>query len=92
MIKLVFRLHALQRMYERDIFEDDVRLVIETGEVIENYANELPYPSRLLFKVIALRPIHVVAAFNDQDKEVIIITTYEPDAHLWQNDFKKRRF
>ena len=79
-------------MYERDIFEDDVRLVIEDGEIIENYEHELPYPTRLVFKIIALRPIHVVAAYNNQDNEVIIITTYEPDGHLWQNDFKKRRF
>ena len=30
--RIVFRVHALQRMFERHIAEDDVRHVLETGE------------------------------------------------------------
>lgn len=91
-MKLIFRMHALQRMYERDIFEKDIRSVIETGEVIEDYKNDLPYPSKLIFGRVGFRPLHVVASFNDEANEIIIITTYEPDPHLWESNFKKRRF
>jgi hypothetical protein len=89
--KLIFRLHALQRMYERGILEVDVRYAIENGENIESYESELPYPSRLILVKLAQRPLHVVAAFNDLDREIIIITAYEPDHHLWNKDFKKRK-
>jgi hypothetical protein len=33
-MKLVYRVHAVRRMLERQISETEVRRVIETGEVI----------------------------------------------------------
>ncbi len=78
-------------MYERDILEIDVRFAIEHGEVIENYENELPYPSRLILAKISIKYLHVVAAVNFLENETIIITAYEPDKHLWNSDFKKRK-
>jgi hypothetical protein len=41
---LVFRLHALQRMFQRRISAQDVRRVLETGELIEDYPHDTPYP------------------------------------------------
>jgi hypothetical protein len=35
--RLVFRVHAIQRMYQRSISEEEVRIVIKTGETIEDY-------------------------------------------------------
>ena len=46
--KLVFRVHALQRMSERQISIDDVKAVIGSGETIEDYPDDRPFPSRLL--------------------------------------------
>jgi hypothetical protein len=37
------------------------------------------------------RPIHVVAAWNDDDEEWIVITVYEPDPVEWDEEFKRRR-
>jgi hypothetical protein len=36
-------------------------------------------------------PLHVVVADNSANDEVIIITVYEPDAHQWESDFKRRK-
>ena len=91
MFKLIFRLHALQRMFSRNISEEEVRFVVEKGEVIEKYENDTPYPSKLILGKFGLKALHVVAAVNDEDKEIIIITVYEPDPHLWDNNFKTRR-
>lgn len=91
MFKLIFRIHALQRMFSRSISEEEVRFVVEKGEVIENYENDTPYPSKLILGKFGLKNLHVVAAVNDADKEIIIITVYEPDPHLWYNNFKTRR-
>lgn len=45
---LVFRVHAIRRMFGHRISEDDVHQVLLTGEVIEEYPDDTPYPSRLV--------------------------------------------
>ena len=40
--RLVFRVHAIQRMYQRSISEEEVRIVLKTGETIEDYSDEFP--------------------------------------------------
>lgn len=78
-------------MFERMIEVEDVRHVLETGETIEEYADDLPYPSRLVLGEREGRILHVVAADNAADGVTIVITTYEPDPRLWQADFRTRR-
>lgn len=89
--KLVYRVHALQRMAQRSISDADVRHVLANGEVIEDYPYDTPYPSRLMLGWRGVRPIHVVAAENATAGETIIITVYEPDPTLWTPDFRRRR-
>jgi hypothetical protein len=88
--RLVFRVHAIQRMFQRHISEDDVRHVVEHGDTIEAYPKDTPYPSRLVLGWCGSRPIHVVAADNAANRETIIITVYEPDPHEWEQDFRRR--
>ena len=66
---LIFRVHAIQRMFDRGISETDVRDVLEHGEVIEAYPDDLPYPSRLMLGHCGGRPVHVLAS-DDPDQEV----------------------
>ena len=40
---------------------------------------------------VAERPIHVVAADNRKDDEIIVITVYEPDPALWEPGFKRKK-
>jgi hypothetical protein len=54
--RLVFRVHAIQRMYQRSITEEEVRIVIKTGETIEDYPADFPYPSRLVLGGTARDP------------------------------------
>ena len=91
MSRLIFRVHALQRMFERQISDEDVRHVLSTGEVIRSYPDDTPYPSRLILGWCAARPIHVVAAETADENAVIIITVYEPSPDLWEADFKRRK-
>ena len=46
--RLVFRVHAVQRMSERGITERDVREILSAGETIEEYPDDTPYASRLV--------------------------------------------
>jgi hypothetical protein len=89
--KLVFRVHAIQRMHERSISEDEVRHVLMTGETIEAYASDIPYPSRLMLGWHGTRPIHVVVADDADDQTSIVITVYEPNLSEWDADFKRRK-
>ena len=89
--RLVFRVHAIQRIYERSISEEEVRILIKTGETIEDYPTDFPYASRLVLGWHVPRPIHVVVADNTDDRENIVITVYEPDPPEWEADFKRRK-
>jgi YgiT-type zinc finger domain-containing protein len=57
--RLVFRVHAIQRMVLRDISEAEVRVVLTTGEAIEEYLDDTPYPSRLVLGWVGSRPSRV---------------------------------
>lgn len=89
--KLTFRVHAIKRMFERHIDESDVRHALETGEVIEKYDDDTPYPSALVLGWRNGRPLHVVVADNPEDREIIVITVYEPGPDQWSKDFKRRK-
>ncbi len=89
--KLVFRVHALQRMAQRGISPADIRHVLEECLVLEEYQDDKPYPSCLVLGWIAKRPLHVVIAEDAASKETIVITVYEPDTDKWMPGFMRRR-
>lgn len=87
---IIYRAHALQRMFERKISADDVRQIVAVGETIEDYPDDFPYPSRLILGWSGSRPIHIVIAFNAMASETIIVTVYEPDPKQWSADMRNR--
>jgi len=89
--KLVFRVHAIACMFERGISEEEVQAALDSGKTIERYPEDTPYPSRLVLWWCRSRPIHVVAADNVQEDEIMVITVYEPDPALWESDFTRRK-
>jgi hypothetical protein len=88
--RVVFRVHAVERMHEREVSVADVCDVLASGVTIEEYSRDQPYPSRLIVGWCGARPIHVVVADNEPDNELIVITVYEPDEGLWSHEFKRR--
>jgi len=65
--------------------------VLATGEVIEDYPDDTPYPSRLMLGWCNFWPLHVVTANNKEAQETIILTVYEPDPNKWEPGFRKRK-
>lgn len=88
--KIIFRAHAIQRMFQRHIDEDDVRCILSRGETIEEYPDDTPYPSRLIMGWIEKRPLHIVVADNTDNGETIVVTVYEPEKDKWSIDFRRR--
>jgi hypothetical protein len=89
--KIIFRVHALQRMFERGISYKKIRQVLEVGETIEDYSAEMPEPSRLILGFQGKHPFHLVTSENPKANEITIITVYIPDSDKWNKDFKSRR-
>jgi hypothetical protein len=87
----IFRVHALRRMFERNITFDEITEIIDRIEVIEEYLEGKPYPSCLILGFTrADKPIHIVFAINHEERTVIIITAYVPNRNQWENDFRRR--
>ena len=83
--------HVFERMLERGISRCDVTDVLITGEVIEDYPSDYPYPSVLMHGKLGEKPLHVVAAFDSGQEVIYIITAYFPDAVHFMSDYKTRR-
>ena len=88
---MVFRVHAIRRMFLRGISDEDVRSALETGETIQEYLEDQPYPSRLVLGWRGSQPVHLVVADNTAEQETIVITVYQPDPAQWEPDFRRKR-
>lgn len=78
-------------MFQRRISMEDIRHVLVSGEIIEEYPEDTPYPSRLVLGWSGARPLHVVVADNNAERETIVITVYEPSSNEWEHGFKRRK-
>ena len=92
--RLKFPAHAQERRFERGFTRDDIRHVLSTGEVINKYPTDRPFPSYLVLRWIEKeedrQPVHLVAADDDERDVTFVITVYEPDSDLWTDDFRRR--
>jgi hypothetical protein len=42
-VKFIYRVHAIERMFQRDIGEVDTENVVNNGEIIERYIDDKPF-------------------------------------------------
>lgn len=88
--KIKWSAHCLERMQERDISRMDVKNCIEKGEIIEDYPDDFPHPSCLIFGyTVNNKVIHVVAGTDGE--YIYIITAYFPNTDKFENDLKTRK-
>jgi len=77
-------------MLKRNISAAQLEKMIESDiELIEDYPDDQPYPSRLVLGHMGSRPIHAVLAFRP-DNSIIVVTVYEPDLQVWDPSFRER--
>jgi len=85
-----FTVHALERCTERNISPEEVRDVIMSGEIIEEYPQDKYGPSCLMCgKTGTGRILHVQCSIEP----IWIITAYDPtlNPEEWDESFRKRR-
>jgi hypothetical protein len=90
---VLYSKHAVFEMENEQfgrIIDLEVEEAVFSGEIIEEYPDDKPYPSILIFgKTKKNRPIHLVCAYNKEEENVVLIAVYHPDPVRWA-DFKKR--
>ena len=89
--KILWTEHIALRLMQRDIKRADVLECIQTGEIIEQYPTDKPFPSCLILgKSVLGVDIHVVCGL-DKDMICYIITAYYPSLEKWESDLKTRK-
>lgn len=81
----------MERLLERGVSRREVFDVLLTGEEIEDYPNDTPFPSALFLGWRGPDPLHVVVALDSTSQRAYIITTYPPDLEHFEADFKTRK-
>ena len=88
--KILWSTHALKRLQERGITVDDVKSCIMSGEIIEEYPNDFPHPSALIFGYdLNEKIIHVVCGTDE--KFLFLVTAYVPTTEKFMEDRRTRR-
>ena len=92
--RVLYSRHARREMRAEEfgaISDEEVNEAICAGEVIETYPEDSPYPSALIFgRTKAVRPLHIVCAYDRLDDRSVIVTVYQPDPDQWE-DFRRRK-
>jgi hypothetical protein len=88
--RLIFRIHALRQMFLRRISDGEIVELLKCGIIIEDYPEDHHYASCLVSGKVNHRPLHAVMAYNNVDREAIVITAYEPDPVVWSENFTRR--
>jgi hypothetical protein len=89
--KILFSNHAVTQMFQRNISVEEVKYVLQNGIIVNEYPDDKPYPSKLLFAVKSERALHIVCSVNNNDNIIIVITAYEPSPDIWQSDNRTRK-
>ena len=75
--------HARERMAERGVSTEDLISLIISGEIIESYPDDFPYPSVLLLGYLSAVAFHVVVA---KGKNLVkFVTVCRADEETWLN-------
>ncbi|MCL4510921.1 MAG: DUF4258 domain-containing protein [Bacteroidetes bacterium] len=92
--KVLYSRHARDEMQTEElgiVSENDVFEAVMSGKIIEDYPNDEPYPSCLVYgRTTKERPVHVVCAYAGDADIAIVVTVYQPTANRWI-DFERRR-
>lgn len=83
--------HADEEAESDRLSFDEIFFSVFQGEIIEDYPDDKPYPSCLIYgDNFRGEPVHSVWAFNKETKWAVLITVYRPDPDRWI-DWRTRR-
>ncbi len=78
--------HADDEAFADHLSFDEIGSSVVHGEIIEDYPDDRPYPSCLIYGDTTYGdPVHSVWGYNREREAAILITTYRPDPERWCN-------
>ena len=77
--------HLATRMRQRQIRLEEIKETLMSGQIIEQYPDDFPFPSCL----INGNNIHIVCSIGDE--RLFIITAYRPSEEKWEDGGSKRK-
>lgn len=78
--------HARREARNDSLLIDEIFFAAQHGEIIEDYPDDKPYPSCLIYGSNKIgQPVHSVWAFDELNQLAILITVYRPDPVRWVN-------
>ena len=84
--------HADEEAQADRIAFDEIFFSVIQGEIIEEYPDDKPYPSCLIYgNSFRGEPIHSVWALNVENGGAALITVYRPDPQRWINWRERRK-
>ena len=76
--------HAQNEAQEDQLSYDDIFASVRQGEVIEDYPDDKPFPSCLIYgSTYNAEPVHSVWAYNQDSETAVLVTVYRPDPDRW---------
>ena len=86
-----FSFHANRALQDDQISDDEIQDSVQSGEIIEDYPDDIPYPSCLIYgRIGGTDPVHSVWGYNAEGRLAVLITAYRPDPSRWI-DMRVRR-
>lgn len=93
--RVLYTRHARDEMRAEEfgfIYEQEVYEAVLSGEVIEDYPDDQPYPSALIYgRTLTNRPLHIVCAYSCEEDMAIVITVYHPHPDRWIDNRRRRK-
>lgn len=89
--KILWTYHINMRLKGRFIPREYILESIETYEIIEEYPKDKYSPSYLIYAIYKGNIFHILIATDLIDRNVRIITAYQPTLEKWEGNFKIRR-
>ena len=78
--------HADEEAQADRLSFDEIFFSVLQGEIIEDYPDDKPYPSCLVYgDTFANMPVHSVWAHNPANQWAVLVTVYRPDPKRWMN-------
>ncbi|MBI1787067.1 MAG: DUF4258 domain-containing protein [Acidobacteria bacterium] len=70
--------HAQQRMGLRKVSHKDLKFIIATGDIIEEYPHDQPDPKALFMAFVKGEPVYLSCAFDGSYAHIITVHRYDP--------------
>lgn len=84
--------HADEEAHNDRLSLDEVFHSVLHGEMIEDYPDDVPYPSCLIYGPTSNgEAVHSVWAYNEANGWAVLVTVYRPDPERWISWRERKR-